>query len=330
MGWSATDDVLLKDSLQTLGTLEAVARQVRFSVRVTPEQLEERWRRILFDENVAREAAVQMSSAAAQGLAKRVMWSAREEEVLRGIGPTGYTAFLALLEQPGQREIFHSSRTPKSLEAHYYRMKRYGSLQAAGEAAGDERERREMSDAEEEIAVEIRAGPPPPAPSEERARDLRALERRQGAEVLALERELELAGLGPGEGNALAVLRGRRMRVALRTKEALLGRTTRESRPDVNLLEEELPPGAQARISRRAALLRLKRDLRFHLTNLSRRPLFVNGRPLAPTRRRILPDQALIEVRVYCIYKSPAQAFSATCGMRVRADAARLDLAEAG
>lgn len=73
-----------------------------------------------------------MLRAAAQSMsnlpttAKRVLWTSLEEEILKQEVNGSFISFQYILEK--YRDKFHSSRTAKSLEAHYYRMKRTGAL----------------------------------------------------------------------------------------------------------------------------------------------------------------------------------------------------------
>jgi len=77
-----------------------------------------------------REAAARMADLPTMN--KRVLWTAKEEEILRReVANTKFRGFQNVLER--HRVYFHSSRTAKSLEAHFYRMKRTGSLAKDGE-----------------------------------------------------------------------------------------------------------------------------------------------------------------------------------------------------
>ena len=75
-----------------------------------------------------REAAKRMSKLPI--LNKRVLWNEWEEEILRyEVVVNHQFQFQHVLEK--YRSQFHSSRTAKSLEAHYYRMKRSHNLELA-------------------------------------------------------------------------------------------------------------------------------------------------------------------------------------------------------
>eukprot|EP01119_Soliformovum_irregulare_P025141 TRINITY_DN9229_c0_g1_i1.p1 TRINITY_DN9229_c0_g1~~TRINITY_DN9229_c0_g1_i1.p1 ORF type:complete len:226 (-),score=42.29 TRINITY_DN9229_c0_g1_i1:669-1346(-) len=116
------DDVSLKEQVQNFGTFDKLIRAVKFSQKFTAEDLKQRWAALLYDPVVAEASAKAMSTLPSQ--TKRVLWSPLEEEILRQ--EAGNMSFLHILEK--FRDKFHSSRTAKSLEAHYYRMKRTGAI----------------------------------------------------------------------------------------------------------------------------------------------------------------------------------------------------------
>ncbi len=129
--WNASDDLLLKDSLQVfcytlalpnvcwtsnqqvIHDFERIAKSIKFSVKVTAKDLEYRWRQMLYDPKVAqyanrlhpcasarvwcadvihREAAEGMSSVSAQ--TKRMLWGDEEENVLRReVAAPGFTNY---------------------------------------------------------------------------------------------------------------------------------------------------------------------------------------------------------------------------------------------
>ena len=170
--WTAADDVLLKDALQQTGDFDRTAKSVKFSVRMSARELEQRWQQLLYDEALATQAATAMASAQPP---KRVMWTEAEEETLmREASKREFRGFISLLENPALRPIFHSTRTAKSMEAHYYRMKSRAAKAAAAAAGpnaeddgdeeklggdGEDRPEENFSDMEDQLADEL-ASPP--------------------------------------------------------------------------------------------------------------------------------------------------------------------------
>jgi len=108
-----------------------------------------------------------------------------------------------------------------------------------------------------------------------------------------LELETELKMISEKKLKMLALLRGHHLRYEMKSKEILLGRTTGESVVDVDLAEE----GDASKVSRKQALIKLKRDGEFYIHNIGRATLFINGRPVPTGKRRTLSHCCLVEVR---------------------------------
>src|SRR5262245_25903581 len=52
--WKPMDDILLKESIQTLFDCEKIATNVKFSARFTASEIEDRWKALLYDEETAK------------------------------------------------------------------------------------------------------------------------------------------------------------------------------------------------------------------------------------------------------------------------------------
>mmetsp|Transcript_15814 Transcript_15814/g.17569 ORF Transcript_15814/g.17569 Transcript_15814/m.17569 type:complete len:497 (+) Transcript_15814:52-1542(+) len=127
--FTAEDDQLLREMVGLFFNLTKVHKTVKFSRPFTLTQLKNRWRDMLYSEEFdsEREAMGRL-----QTLKKRVQWSKIEDDVLKSeVGKSGPSVnnFQQVLEK--HRLIFHPTRTAKSLEAHYYRLKRSGSLNSS-------------------------------------------------------------------------------------------------------------------------------------------------------------------------------------------------------
>jgi hypothetical protein len=86
--------------------------------------METEWKRLLYDADYSAVAAEGMVGALA--MSKRLLWTEDEEAILKRESRDNMNNFHLLLDK--YRPLFHSSRTSKSLEAHYYRMKKSGDL----------------------------------------------------------------------------------------------------------------------------------------------------------------------------------------------------------
>ena len=91
---------------------------------------------------------------------------------------------------------------------------------------------------------------------------------------------------------ALAVLRGRKIRYLMKSKEIVIGRAVPGVLVDVDTAIE-CPSG---KISRRHAVIKLKHDGEFYIRNYGHRSLFTNGREVAFGEQRKLHDMCLIEI----------------------------------
>ena len=116
--------------------------------------------------------------------------------------------------------------------------------------------------------------------------------RRHDAALLqALERGLRASTKRGGEG-ALAALRGLNARFLLLKREVLLGRSTGEQLVDVDLALE----GNASKVSRQHAFIQLRRDGRFYIRNVGRRPLMVNNVEVKTGARAHLPPDCLLDI----------------------------------
>jgi len=119
--WTTQDDLLLKDAVQNYPSFEKISCSVKFSYRFSPSEIENRWRGLLYNPSIASVAGAQMSEFC--NVSKRIMWTKQEEQILLNEGLSDHFAgFLAVLER--HRDKFHSMRTAKGLESHFYRIRR--------------------------------------------------------------------------------------------------------------------------------------------------------------------------------------------------------------
>ncbi|KAL1566305.1 hypothetical protein AAHA92_01933 [Salvia divinorum] len=95
-----------------------------------------------------------------------------------------------------------------------------------------------------------------------------------------------------GQG-AFAVLHGRFSRYLIKKPEVLLGRATDDNKVDIDLGREK----NGGKISRRQATMKMDMYGTFHLKNLGRTPVYVNGKEVSPGQSLCLISGCLIEVR---------------------------------
>merc|ERR1711871_986677 len=86
------------------------------------------------------------------------------------------------------------------------------------------------------------------------------------------------------DARALAWLRGRHVLFVMRSKKVVVGRETECNRVDMDLSQE----GFANRVSRRHAVISLKRNCEFYILNTGMRAFDVNGRAVLPGERRKL------------------------------------------
>lgn len=125
--WLSQDDVKLRAAIESGILLCDVHKKVRFSVKFTKQDLIDRWFALLYDPSISSQSAAK--AAFQSNTTKRVPWAQTEELRLKTetAKDLNFTRILNTF-----RADFHPCRTSKSLEAHYYRMKRNGTLGHSG------------------------------------------------------------------------------------------------------------------------------------------------------------------------------------------------------
>ena len=143
--WKPEDDLQLIDFRLAGASFSHIKENAKFSSKFSLIQIAGRWSFLLYDEKASQNLGTSIENS--QWLNKRVLWGEEEERILRQERVIGSTFnFLQMLER--HRPEFHYSRTPKSLEAHYYRMKRNGTLD---KELPDQKQRKEQDATEQGI-----------------------------------------------------------------------------------------------------------------------------------------------------------------------------------
>ncbi|XP_020589272.1 uncharacterized protein LOC110030726 isoform X2 [Phalaenopsis equestris] len=92
---------------------------------------------------------------------------------------------------------------------------------------------------------------------------------------------------------AFAIFYGRNLKYFIKSPEVLLGRETEEIKVDIDLAKE----GRANKISRRQAIIKMDEDGCFHLKNIGKSSIFVNGKEVPVKKRINLCSCALIEIK---------------------------------
>eukprot|EP00792_Barthelona_sp_PAP020_P011552 TRINITY_DN561_c0_g1_i1.p1 TRINITY_DN561_c0_g1~~TRINITY_DN561_c0_g1_i1.p1 ORF type:complete len:338 (-),score=77.67 TRINITY_DN561_c0_g1_i1:20-1033(-) len=118
--FTPSDDNLLKDGIESGLTFNNMLREYKFSTKFPVTTLRNRWKMFLYNPSFCEIATKRMRTKVSLG--KRVKWSDEEEFLLCSGVQNESLSFPKILRL--YRNKFHPTRTPKSLEAHYYKLKR--------------------------------------------------------------------------------------------------------------------------------------------------------------------------------------------------------------
>lgn len=92
---------------------------------------------------------------------------------------------------------------------------------------------------------------------------------------------------------AFAIIYGRYLKYYIKDPEVTLGRETEEVHVDIDLAKE----GNANKISRRQAVIKMDEVGSFHIKNIGKYPIFVNGKEVPCNKRINLISDALLEIR---------------------------------
>lgn len=117
--------------LQT-NDLKTVHLGTKFSCRFTPQELQQRWYALLYDQAVSRVAVAAMRNLHPDMVAlvqDRALWSAQEEQLLSTIKSSSKAELPEFEELLAKNpDIFYPSRTAKSLQRHWMTLRMYHLL----------------------------------------------------------------------------------------------------------------------------------------------------------------------------------------------------------
>jgi len=284
--WTPQDDLLLKNAAEKGLDASEIVDQVKFLNNYTPEEVLERWKVLLYDNATAKQAAKNFLILEKSGL-KRVPWTEEENAIiLDELKKKGFIGFQQILDK--YRDQFHPCRTVKSLEAHFYRLKRTGALDDIDHYHGlvknvPSTQKQTLSEAEEDIFNE----PVEDIPEDESiTKSRRHKEKRDSKAATKLEKELAQDRYLPKKkkkkSNAskpreeqqppvaqtslqeinddqeydsyiFAILEGSKSFQKITKEETLIGRQSQNNKVDIDLSLE----GDAGKVSRKQAILRI-------------------------------------------------------------------------
>lgn len=136
-------------------------------------------------------------------------------------------------------------------------------------------------------------------------KELEGIDRKHKRKIRKLERQINLWKSIPELGfstqnftsaifddSTLAMLRGVKIDFRMKSQQIIAGRHTEGNNVDVDLTVEE----PAKRVSRVQFIIKLKHDRHFYLTNLGKRPTYVNGQPVLRGARCRVFTNSMIEI----------------------------------
>ncbi|XP_053675554.1 microspherule protein 1 [Anopheles nili] len=302
--WKPMDDLALITGILQTNDLRTVHRGTKFSCKFTIQEMQIRWCSLLYEESISRLAVTAMRNMhpeLVESVQSKALFSVAEEELLGTIKSNenpSLETFQELLNK--NSPIFYHSRTAKSLLNHWQLMKQYSLLPDQSVQSLPKNDNiLSFSDAEDLINDTDLAEPRDEALETE----LALTDRKSKKEIRHLENELNrwsvlvdsLTGIGFSpdfDNQTLAAIRGRMVRFLMRSREIVLGRSTKDSTVDVDLSLE----GPACKVSRKQGSIKLRSNGDFFMTNEGKRPLYIDGRPLLCGRKTRLNDNCVIEI----------------------------------
>jgi len=279
--WPVSDDFLLIKCVENGCALESLAPFARtstttkgekntthapivnFSKEYALEEIEKRWRGILFGEKSAYEAA------------KRLREYAEKEapKVEANVG-----------------DDFRTS----------WKKRRGGEVPRLISGEGEEEDEEDnaaavnfFKDAELFILTDCDPLPSKAQLDETLKRQESKRKERNIHKIAKLEKDLTtVASRAMTRSGIIAKIIGQNTMFTLTKRESTVGRSTTDSAVDVDLSKE----GNAAKISRVQAYLKLRWNGEFTLRNVGKRPIWINNKPIETNQRARLHSHALIEV----------------------------------
>lgn len=122
--WSYVDDNLLIKAAEKGLNKKEIADTVKFSIPFSEDDIEDRWREILYEKETANAVSKAVVKLLRSTL-KRTSWTKREETIIKKeYKEKGYMSFPHVLSK--YKNEFHPCRTVKTMESHFWSMKKKG------------------------------------------------------------------------------------------------------------------------------------------------------------------------------------------------------------
>lgn len=304
--WRPTDDLSLISAVTQTCDLQTVHLAVRFSCNFTLKEIQDRWYALLYDPFVSRlaqQAMKALPSDVVEEIMNNALWSRNEDCLVGDMNiddKPELSDFQKLLND--NLEIFHKSRTAKTIHDHWSLLRTYQLLSCQqaknvsgtstvladmeGKIVDDQIVRGEDDALNQELAVSDRS----------QKREIRRLEQEIPNWEMLIEKSEHVEGLKLSEfdDDVLAILKGRIMKYKITKNQVVIGRNCNDFEVDIDLSME----GPSLKISRRQGLI-LHEDGVFYLENIGKRPFYINGFPLATGQSARLVNDSVIEI--HCI-----------------------------
>eukprot|EP01135_Chromosphaera_perkinsii_P012448 Nk52_evm59s2657 gene=Nk52_evmTU59s2657 len=312
--WRAVDDIVLINAVQQVRDIPKIFKTIKFSKKYSLEQLWDRWNALLYDPIVSRRAAVALTKLDSNTLdfltCRSVLWSPEEEGILKILKPGGtygISDFEKLLRE--YKIVFHKTRTAKCLERHWMLLNRFNLLEKnpsekatpveknrslSIELANKEAIKESFAEFEKKVESGSLSMGKNAAEKKALAEEMTWANRKEKHMIKKAEEEVAASAELAGEMSTklLAILKGKNKRFKMTEKEVILGRNTSDNVVDFDLNEE----GYCMKASRRQAMIKLKSDGDFYLTNIGKRPITVNRTPIIKGEKKKLVNNCVIEI----------------------------------
>ncbi|EFC39334.1 predicted protein [Naegleria gruberi] len=281
--WCPHDDYLLIKGVEKGMSAEEIRGSIKFERSFTTEEITERWLSILYDPTISQITGKHMNMLQSVKNYKRVPWSNEENQIIFKEAETHKEVPLNFeLIYDKYRDCLHPSRCPKTLEAHYQRMRRKGIIKehissvtetqpiqtptAVGSTMDDEDEDYDETKTFSELEKEV-LNAPIPNDLEMRAQNIQLIENKVSEKnelkkIHKLEKENDIDEQATGtkkiklsfEENVIAVFDGIQSKQNIYKSESIIGRKNSSFNVDVDLSIESEDIG---KISRKQAVLTL-------------------------------------------------------------------------
>eukprot|EP01080_Neovahlkampfia_damariscottae_P000859 gene859-9108_t len=276
--WCPMDDLLLVEAVESnLDPIDIVST-VKFQTTFSMDEVTERWEALLYDKEISKKAVEAMNVIRYN--TKRIPWMKEEDEIIiNELKEKGHISFQHLIDR--NRYKFHPSRTVRSLEAHFYRLKRAGEFEVFEKLAAEEKKSNETIkdegfDSIEDIMDEVVEK----KISTKMNKSEILKEKREAKQAIKLEKEHYLNQVNTNEdinNPVFAELVGEKITYKVRKVISYLGRKGKKNNCQIDF---ELSKTGNLQTSKQQAIIELQKtktnSFQFLLKNLGKKSIFVD------------------------------------------------------